>query len=268
VVLDAVTLSWTPATTGGPAQSFTIQASYGPGQPVIATLNTTNANPTLVVGGVQPGSYFVRVQAKNALGTSAFSPGTTVNVGPCTAPGPPTSLAYSTADNLVNLSWAPPASGVTQGYWLYAGTAPGLSNALVTALGPAPSFFGPAVYGTYFVRIAARNSCSVGPVSAELTVVVRPCTAAPNAPTGLTHTRNGNVVTLNWNAPQAGNLPSRYVIVVGSFAGGADLLAAETTGPAPSFVASAPAGRYFVRVLGRNNCGDSPASNEIAIVVP
>jgi Matrixin len=269
VVLDSVTLSWSPATTGGPAQSFTIEASYGPGQPVIATLNTTNATPSLVVGGVQPGSYFVRVQARNALGTSAFSPGTTVTVGPCTAPGTPTSLAYSTADNLVSLRWTPPASGLTQGYWLYAGTVPGGSDALVAPLlGPTPSFFGPAVYGTYYVRIAARNSCAVGPASAELTVAVRPCTSAPNAPTGLTHTRNGNVVTLNWNAPVSGNLPSRYVIVVGSAPGGSDLLAVATSSPATSFVASAPAGRYFVRVLGRNNCGDSTASDEIQVVVP
>ena len=38
VVLDTVTLSWTPATSGGTAQSFLIEASYGPGQPVIASL--------------------------------------------------------------------------------------------------------------------------------------------------------------------------------------------------------------------------------------
>lgn len=269
VILDTVTLSWSPATTGGPAQSYTIEARYTPTGPVIATLNTTNATPSLVVGGVQSGSYFVRVQARNALGTSAFSPGTTVVVGPCTAPSAPTGLAYTTADNLVTLNWTPPASGVTQGYWLYAGTAPDQSNALVAPLGPTPSFFGPAVYGTYYVRLAARNSCAVGPTSAELTVVVAPCTVRPNAPTGLTFTRDGNVVTLNWSAPASGNLPSRYVILAGSARGLADLLAMETTSPATRFAASAPPGRYFVRVLSRNNCGDSlGASNELEIVIP
>jgi hypothetical protein len=268
VVLDTVTLSWTPATTGGPAQSYTIEASYGPGLPVIASLNTPNATPSLVVDGVQSGSYFVRVQARNALGASAFSLGTTVVVGPCTAPGAPTGLSYTTADNLVTLAWTPPASGVTQGYWLYAGTAPGLSNALVRALGPTPSFFGPAVYGTYYVRLAAGNSCSVGPNSAELTVVVAPCTVRPNAPTGLTFTLNGNVVTLNWNAPASGNLPSRYVILAGLTRGAADLLAMETTSPATTFTASAPQGTYFVRILSRNNCGDSLGpTNEVEIVV-
>ena len=269
VVLDTVTLSWTPATSGGPAQSFLIEASYGPGQPVIASLRTSDATPQLVVPGVQAGSYFVRVQARNALGTSSFSTGTTVTVGPCTAPGAPTGVAYSTADNLVTLTWTPPASGVTQGYFLYAGTAPGLSNALATTLGPAAGLTAPAVFGTYYVRLAARNSCAVGPVSApDLQVVVAPCTALPNAPTGLAYTRSGNTVTLTWNAPASGNLPSRYVILAGSAAGASDLLALATTSNATSFQAFAPAGRYFVRVLGRNNCGDSFASNEIEVIVP
>ena len=47
----------------------------------------------------------------------------------------------------MTLTWTPPATGVAQGYWLYAGTAPGLSNALVTPLGSAPTFAGPADWG-------------------------------------------------------------------------------------------------------------------------
>jgi predicted phage tail protein len=246
-----------------------VEASYTPGGAAIARLTTPNATPSLTVGGVQAGSYYVRVRAINALGSSTFSQAATVVVGPCSTPGTPTNLAYTTADDLVTLTWTAPATGVTQGYWLYAGTAPGQSNALVTALGPTPGFFGPAVYGTYFVRLAARNSCGVGPVSAELTVNVQPCTARPNAPSGLSSTVTQGVVTLNWSAPTTGNLPSRYVIVVGSVPGGADILALSTTSPATSFTAAAGPGRYYVRVLGRNNCGDSQsASNEIAVVVP
>jgi hypothetical protein len=208
------------------------------------------------------------VRARNALGTSGPSPDTVVTVGPCAAPGTPTGLGYSTADNLVTLTWAAPTAGVVQGYWLYAGTAPAQSDALIAALPPTPSFFGAANFGTYFVRIAARNSCSAGPPSTELQVVVQPCTAAPAVPTGLSFTRSGNIVTLNWTAPVAGQRPSRYVIQAGSTAGSANLLIQPTTSPATSFTAFAPPGRYFVRVLGRNNCGDSAVSNEIEVVVP
>lgn len=269
VVLDTVTLSWTPATSGGAAQSYLIEASYVAGPPVIASLATPNATPQLVVGAVPPGAYFVRVQARNALGSSSFSAWAPLTVGPCTAPGAPTNVSYTTADNLVSLTWTAPASGVTQGYNLYAGSAPGLTNVLATALGPAPGFSAPAVYGTYFVRLAARNSCAIGPFSApDLQVVIAPCTTRPNAPTGLAFTRTGNTVTLNWTAPATGNLPSRYVVLAGSAPGASNLAGVATSNNATTFQAFAPAGRYYVRVLGRNNCGDSVASNEVVIDVP
>lgn len=269
VVLDTVTLSWTPATSGGPAQSFVIEASLAPGPPVIASLPTQNATPQLVVGGVPPGTYYVRVQARNVLGSSAFSGWAPLTVAPCTAPGAPTNVAYTTADNLVSFTWTPPASGVTQGYNFYAGSAPGLTDIGGLALGPETGFGGLAAYGTYFVRVAARNSCAVGPVSSpDLRVVIAPCTAPPTPPSGLTFTRSGNLVTLNWNAPTTGNLPSRYVILAGSAPGVTDLAAFATTDNARSFQTTAPPGRYFVRVLSRNNCGDSGASNEVVIDVP
>lgn len=269
VALDTVTLSWTPATSGGAAQSYRIEAAYAPGGAAIATLDTPNATPQLVVGGVAPGAYAVRIQARNVLGSSAFSGWVPVTVGPCTAPTAPTNFRYTTADNLVSLTWTPPATGVTQGYILYAGTAPGVTDVLATALGPAPGFSAPAVFGTYFVRLAARNSCAVGPVTTpDLQVVIAPCTTAPVAPTGLTFTRSGNIVTLNWTAPTTGNLPSRYVILAGSAPGVTDLAALATTNNLTSFQTSAPRGRYYVRVLSRNNCGDSVASNEVIIDVP
>jgi hypothetical protein len=269
VVLDTVTLSWTPAATGGPATSYILEAGSAPGRADITTITLNNTATSTSVGAVPAGLYYVRVRARNALGTSLPSPDTAVTVGPCSAPGVPTGLSYTTADNLVTLNWTPPAGGVTQGYWLYAGTAPGLSNALVTSLGPTPSFSGPAAFGTYYVRIAARNSCATGPLSSpDLQVVVQPCTAAPNAPTGLTYSVSGQVVTLSWSNPTSGNLPSRFVIHAGSTAGSSNLLVYPTGSTARSFTASAGTGTYFVRVVGQNNCGSSAASNEITVVVP
>ena len=271
VVLDTVTLSWTPATTGGPAQSYTIEASYGPGARSSPALNTPNATPSLVVGGVQSGSYFVRVQARNALGVSAFSPGATVVVGPCTAPGAPTGLAYTTADNLVTLpgrrprAASPRATGCMR--------APRLASPTRSSptLGPTPGFTAPAVFGTYYVRLAARNSCAVGPVSTpDLQVVVRPMHGSPqcshrsrlHAAREHRHARPGTRQRQATCRRGMSSSPARP-------RGAADLLALETTNPATTFAASAPPGRYFVRVLSRNNCGDSvAASNEVEIVVP
>ena len=89
------------------------------------------------------------------LGSSTFSGWVPVTVVPCAAPGMPTNFRYTTADDLVSLTWTPPAGGVTQGYILFAGSAPGVTDILATALGPTPGFAAQAVYGTYFVRITA-----------------------------------------------------------------------------------------------------------------
>ena len=268
VALDTVTLSWTPAASGGPAQSYILEAGSGPGLANITTIVLNNPNTSTIVGAVPAGVYYVRVRARNALGTSGPSPDTVVSVGACSAPTVPTNLAYSTADDLVTITWTPPAGGVTQGYWLYAGYGPGQSNALVTALGPTPAFAGTAGVGDYYVRLAGRNSCAIGPQSAELLVSVRACTALPNPPEALSYTRAGNVVTLRWLNPSSGNLPSRFIISAGNAPGVANLLVQNTGTNSTSFVASAGAGRYFVRVQGQNNCGTSGYSNEIQVDIP
>lgn len=270
VALDTVSLSWTPATTGGPADSWVLEAGSSSGLSNITTFVLNSPNPSTVVNAVPTGIYYVRVRARNVLGLSGPSPETVVTVGPCEAPGAPTNVAYTTADNLVTLTWTPPATGITQGYWLYAGYAPGDSSALVMPLGPTPAFQAEAPFGTYFVRLAAGNSCAVGPVSSpDLQVTVAPCTGVPAAPTGLAHTKSGSLVTLTWNAPAAPNLPSRYVIVVGSGPGLGNLLAVRTTSNATSFQATAPPGTYYVRVFSENNCGQSAtASNEEVVSVP
>lgn len=269
VVLDTVTLSWTAATTGGVAQSYILEAGSAPGQADIATFTLNSTATSTVIGAVPSGQYWVRVRARNVLGTSGPSPDRQVLVGPCSAPGAPSALSYTSADNLVTANWGPPASGVAQGYWLFAGYSPGASDALVMPLGPSPTFTAAAPFGQYYVRVAARNSCAVGPPTADVLVTIAPCTAPPAAPTGLAYTRAGNIVTISWSAPTSGNLPSSYDIIVGSASGGADILQINTGGNATSFSAFAPPGQYFVRVGSRNNCTAVPAtSNEVQIVVP
>ncbi len=268
VVLDTVTLSWTPAATGGAAQSYILEAGSAPGLANIATFTLNGTGTSTVVGAVPPGQYFVRVRARNILGTSGPSPDRQVTVGPCAAPGAPSGLSYSTADNLVTLNWNPPATGVAQGYWLFAGFSPGASDALVMPLGPTPSFMATAPFGHYYVRIAARNSCATSPVTPDVQVSLEPCTAPPAAPTGLTFTQAGNIVTLSWSAPASGNLPSSYDILAGNDPGVANLLHVNTGSNRTSFVASAPPGTYYVRAGSRNNCTADPAtSNEVQIVV-
>ena len=108
-------------------------------------------------------------------------------------------------------------------------------------------------------------TCWCAAASSSVDELCTPCTAAPNAPANLAWSRSGNIVTLTWTAPTTGNLPSRYVIEAGDSQGSSNLLVFPTTTNATSFMASAEVGNYYVRVRGRNNCGDSGASNEVIV---
>lgn len=269
VLLNRVTLQWTPATAGGPAQSYIVEAGSAPGLSNLATLIVSGTSTSTVVGSVPAGTYYVRVRARNIIATSGPSPEALISVAPCAAPNAPAAFTASVADRAVVLNWTPPAAGTpVQGYRLAVGSAPGLANLLVQDFAGATTSVGTtAPYGDYYARLAATNSCGVGPSTPDILVRVQPCTASPGAPTRLAFTRTGNVVTLGWTAP-AGPPPLRYLLAVGSAPGGSNLLVQPTAGSTPSFIGSGPRGTYFVRVLAQNACGNSPASNEVQVVIP
>lgn len=269
-LLNTVDLRWTPATTGGPAEAYLIEAGTGPGLANLVTLSVNAPQTTLSVGGVAQGIYYVRVKARNVRGTSGPSIERIVNVGNCTAPGTPQSLSAAINDTAVNLTWAPPAGGsAVQSYLLAAGTAPGLSNILVTALPAAPTALAAiAPYGDYYVRLHAQNGCGLSePTRPDLLVRTQPCTGPPNMP-ALTFTRNGNQVTFNWTLAPGGAAPTQYWIGVGQSSDNYNLLVTPTPGLTPSFSAAGPSGTYFVRVAAQNACGFSQLSNEVQVVIP
>jgi hypothetical protein len=94
------------------------------------------------------------------------------------------------------------------------------------------------------------------------------CTAPPGAPTNLTHVKEGDIVRGTWTPPTSGEMPTTYVIEVGSESGlnnqGTVVVPATET----TYQTKAPAGTYYVRVFARSACGTSPASNEMTVTVP
>ena len=96
---------------------------------------------------------------------------------------------------------------------------------------------------------------------------MQPCTAAPQAPTGLAITRSGTLLTIVWTAP-AGPPPTSYTLVVGDGPGRSNLAVLPTGNASTSLAGNAPAGSYHVRVLAQNACGVSGPSNEVFITVP
>lgn len=94
------------------------------------------------------------------------------------------------------------------------------------------------------------------------------CTAPPPVPTSVSHTKQGDTVTITWAAPTGGDLPTTYVIEAGGAPGQNNVGTFVTPGTATTFQRQAPAGTYYVRLFARNACGTSAASNEIAITIP
>lgn len=93
-------------------------------------------------------------------------------------------------------------------------------------------------------------------------------TALPAAPTGLTSSVAGAVVTLDWSAPSTGPRPTAYVIEAGSASGLANLVIFSTGSPATRYVASGvPPGTYYVRLRAVTTLGTSGPSNEISVAV-
>ena len=259
-----------PPTTSGTPTSYLVQAGSAAGLSDLANANTGSVLPALTVTNVPPGTYYVRVLAQNAAGTSPSSNEIVVSIlGSCsTPPSSPTNLFATVASAVVTLSWQPPMTGCAPtGYVIQAGTAPGLSNLANFSTGSnVPTFTATTVAaGTYYVRVLGINQGGASGSSNEIQLIVGPCTRVPNAPSGLTALVSGLTVTLSWTA--ASVLPASYIIDIGSSAGSADL-GVINNGSATSFTAmNVPAGTYYVQVQATNACGTSPASNAITVVV-
>jgi hypothetical protein len=156
--------------------SYIIEAGSAPGLSNLAYLSTNSTATTFSAGGVGAGSYYVRVRAQNAGGTSNASNEILVVVGStgCTAPpAPPSSLASSVSGSTVTLTWIA-ASGAPSSYVVEAGSSSGAANLANSDLGTtATTYTATGVgAGTYYVRLRARNACGTSAASNEIVVVV------------------------------------------------------------------------------------------------
>ncbi|MEZ5290332.1 MAG: matrixin family metalloprotease [Vicinamibacterales bacterium] len=268
-VLSSVTLSWTPASTGGAAQHYLVDAGTAPSTYNLGTAVVNAPQTTLTANDVPPGVYYLRVRAENVLGTSAPSPERSVTVGGCALPGAPATFTGSSNDMVVNLQWTPPAAGVVQGYRLVAGSAPGLGNLATVDLSAAvTSLQATAPYGTYYLRAHATNVCGISPPSAEIVLNVQPCTAPPAAPIGFAGSVNGSFVSLAWSPPATDPSPTSYVLSAGTAPGLSNITVYDTGSTATALGAPAPPGTYYIRAASKNACGTSGPSNEVVLVVP
>ena len=164
----AVTLTWQAASG---ATGYVLEAGSSSGSSNLVSVDTGTASTTFNAAA-PPGTYYVRVRARNSCGTSGPSNETVVVVGGgCPLPASPTNLIGSVTGRNASLSWDAPSGSIT-GYVLEAGSASGLANIVQLPLGPGSSLSAVASPGTYFVTLRARNACGLGPISNEIVLTI------------------------------------------------------------------------------------------------
>ena len=181
---NTVVLSWTPPPAPNTPTSYVIEAGTTSGATNIAVFDTGSTGTILTVSGVPPGTYFVRVRARDASGGGPASNEVTVIIPEPPAAPSPCTFAQRAPRNLVGipvgmsvlLDWAGPHPSCPDAdrYIIQAGSAPGASNlAQVATLINVSNFGVPVVSpGTYYVRVLAQFGALVGPPSNEVAVTV------------------------------------------------------------------------------------------------
>lgn len=168
VAQNAVSLAWTPASTGGSPSSYVVEAGTSPG-----ASNLFNGNVgagTRLSATVTPAVYHVRVRGVNASGPGPASNEIVLTATGCTLPATPAGLVFGLAGRIVTLSWSA-ASGAAA-YLMEAGTTPGARNVFNGTVGGSTRLVTPAPPGTYYVRVRSANSCGTSNPTPDVTIVV------------------------------------------------------------------------------------------------
>lgn len=172
-----VTLSW-GAASGSPA-SYLVEVGTSSGASNVASQDT-GSTATSLSSTLSPGTYFARIRATNACGTSSASNEVTFTVAapPCTVPSAPSGLIASVSGTTVTLSWTA-ASGTPISYRVEIGTSSGSSDVSSTdTASTATSASTTLSAGTYFIRVKAVNACGTSSASNQVTATTTSTTPA------------------------------------------------------------------------------------------
>jgi len=174
---STVTFVWSASPAGGAPQTYWLDAGSSTGLSDLASFSTGNPGTSFTVAVVPAGTYYVRVRAQNAFGTSAASNETVVFVvgtsGCVAPPNAPGGLHAIVSGSTVTLGWNAPA-GSPIAYIIEAGSHVGATDLVVSDTGGTSTVMIATSVGsgTYFVRVRARNGCGVSGASNEVVIGV------------------------------------------------------------------------------------------------
>lgn len=255
----SVALSWTAVAN---ATAYLVQIGTAPGD--VSVYSTKVSGPSLS-GPIPAGSYYWRVRAENAYGTSPASAEGAFAVTASAPPAAPVGFAAQVNGSTVSLSWAAGAGGGVSSYVIEAGPSQGSAAYGALALTQTAISIPNVPNGTYYLRVRAAGPGGTSAPTADAVVTVGAACTVPGTSTVSAQVGAGTV-TLNWTTP-SGTGPFSYQLAVGSTAGGTEY-GVHGMGGATTVSARPPSGTYFVRVLAANACGSGAASASTAIVVP
>ncbi|HQZ38552.1 MAG TPA: hypothetical protein PLH72_05890 [Vicinamibacterales bacterium] len=260
-------LRWEPDASGPEPGGFEVRG--GPAGQLLPVMTGVGSDIRAWTSPLLPaGAYSMEVVSTNAVGASAPSNRIDLSVGESAIPSEPQSLTSAIADDVVRLSWSPPTGGPVPGGYVVEAAPAGSA-----VFAPVPQVFVPELRvssvpaGTWHARVRAVTAGGAGAPSDIVTITAVSCTTAPSAPSSLALMATGRLLTLQWTPPGIGGA-AEYVVEAGTAPGLTNLARLGTGGSAPSFQSPVPAGVFFVRVRAKNACGESPPSNEKAVVVP
>lgn len=255
------TLQWDPPASGGPVTEYLV--AVGTAQNA-SDIGVFSAGTSIAMSGaLSPGSYFVRVLARNPIGQSPPSEELQFTVQPPPPPSPPLNPTIEQAGDFVTLRWDPPATGAVTEYIVGVGSTSGAADLVVFSTGTARAVSAQVLPGTYFVRVVAIGPTGQSEPSVETSFTVVP-PSPPGPPSGLTFDVNGTTVALTWQAPATGTPISYIVEAVGTL--GPVAIDMGSPNPAAKFM-DVPPDTYHVRVRARGPGGVGEPTEEVVIVV-
>jgi hypothetical protein len=261
-------LSWDAPQSGGTPTSYILEAGVTPGT-TFATLPASSTS--LLIPGIPPGVFFLRVRGVNGAGAGAPSTEFVLRVaaGGVVAPDPPPGLFPLVVEGRLTLTWDLPRRGpAPTSYQLEVGTAAGRSDIAVVPTPTRLFRFTGVPPGVYFVRVRSVVGAVIGSPSADVMMVAGNVPAPPAEPSFLTSTVTGNVATLRWGAPTFGPVTD-YILEAGSQSGASNIAVLRLGTTATSMtIPGVPPGRYYLRLRAVNALGVSAQSFEHEMVVP
>lgn len=266
-VAGGVQFAWDAPAGPSPA-GYVLEAGLSPATAFAAV---PVAGTTFIAPGVPPGTFFLRVRARNAAGSSTASPELRLRVGNggVILPGPPINFESMVVGGRLTMTWSPPETGsAPTNYLLEVGSASGAANIAVLPVGTTSFVFSGVPPGFYYFRVRAQNAGGTSDPGEEQMLVAGNAPAPPSVVPTISSTVAGNVLTLTWQAPAFGPVTS-YRVEAGTALGLANLGVLDTGTTATSLVVpGVPPGTYYLRVRAANGQGFSTVSDERVIVVP